>query len=197
MLRADLAADALRVADELGQPAAATPPAAPEHGELLAMRAVLLAVEANASGAAAGAGLRGGALSEAAAGLPAGHMFRSPVLRALGEALGRAGNEAASSDDIGGAARGARRTSWTACRTMILRSPRTMTTVGIHMLSASSADRSVFQQDWVVTRFERLTSGLEPDDPLQPLAQFMLCRSGSRTRCSSTGRKPPTRSSKS
>ena len=171
-LRADLAADALRAADELGQLAAATPPDAPEHGELLAMRAVLLSVRADASTVAAGPDSAAEALSEAAAGLPAGHLLRSPVLGVLSDTLGRQAAQAASSEDV--AAR------LTELADAMERTPhddpafaRALTTVGLQMLMASSSNRSVFQQDLLVARIERLASGLDPDDPLLPLAQFM------------------------
>jgi len=172
-LRTDLAADALRVADELGQLAAATPPDAPaERGELLAIRAVLLAVGANASTAAAGPDSAADALSEAAAGLPAGHLLRPPVLGVLSETLGRQVAQATSSEDVG--ARLAELAD------AMDRTPHddpafahALTTVGLQMLMASSSNRSVFQQDRLVARVERLASGLDPDDPLQPLAQFM------------------------
>ena len=173
VLGTDLAADALRVAGVLGDAASAAPPDTPEHSELLAMRAALLAAQAKASGAGPALSSATGALTEAAAMLQAGHMFRSPVLHALGEALGRQVTKAESSDDIA-----ARLAELADVMDQMPRDDpafaRTLTAVGIHLLSASSADRTVFQQDWVVTRFERLTSGLEPDDPMQPLAQFML-----------------------
>jgi hypothetical protein len=84
VLDADLAAEALRVADDLGEAASAIPVDTPEHGELLAMRAALLAAEARASGSGPALTSAAGALTEAAGRLPAGHMLRYPVLHALG-----------------------------------------------------------------------------------------------------------------
>jgi CHAT domain len=172
-LPADLAADARRVADELDQLAAATPPDAPERGELLAMRAVLLAVAADGPGAPGGLESAVGALSDAAGGLPAGHLLRSSVLGVLGQARGRQVDEAAASDDVAG--------RLTELADAMDRMPhndpafaRAMATVAIQMLSVGSANRSVLQQEWLVTRLERVVSQLDPDDPLRPLAQFML-----------------------
>lgn len=171
-LRTDLAADARRVAGELNQLADATPPEAPERGELLALRAVLLAA-ADASSGPAGLDTAAGALSEAAAGLPAGHLLRPSVLGLLGEARGRQVDQAASSYDV--AAR------LEELADAMDRTPhddpafaRTMATVAIQMLSVSSANRSIGQQEWLITRLERVTSRLGPDDLLQPLTQFML-----------------------
>ena len=173
VLRADLAADALRVADELGQLAAATPTSAPERGELLAVRAVLLAVGADASGAPGGLGSAAAALSEAAAGLPAGHLLRSSVLGVLGQAHSRQVDEAATSDDVVG-----RLAELADAMDRIPHDDpafaRAMATVAIRMLSVGSANRSVLQQEWLVARLERVASRLDPDDPLRPLTQFML-----------------------
>lgn len=172
-LRADLAADARRVAGELHQLAAATPPEAPERGELLAMRAVLLAVAADASGAPGVLESAAGALREAAAGLPAGHLLRSSVLGVLGQAHGRQVDEAASSDDLAG--------RLAEIADALDRMPhddpafaRAMVTVAIRMLSVGSTNRLVLQQEWLVARLERVASRLDPDDPLRPLTQFML-----------------------
>lgn len=172
-LGADLAADAQRVAGDLHQQAVTSPPEAPERGELLAMRAVLLTVAAGASGGPAGLESAAGALSGAAAELPAGHLLRSPVLDVLGQARSRQVSEAGSSEDV--AARLAELAD--AMDRMPHDDPafaHAMATVAIQMLNAGSANRSVLRQEWLVTRLERVASGLDPDDPLQPLTQFML-----------------------
>ncbi len=171
-LHGDLAADASRVAAQLAHAAAAAPPEAPERGELLAMRAVLLAAAADASGDGTALAGAAGALTDAAAGLPAGHLLRSPTLDVLGVTLGRQVSEAASAGHLG--------TRLAEIADAMDRMPhddpaiaRAMTTAGIQLLSVSSTDRSVLQQDWLVSRVERLVSGLDPHDPLQPLAQFL------------------------
>jgi hypothetical protein len=169
-LSADLAADALRVADDLGDVASAVRDE-PQRRELLAMRAVLLALRAKESSTQARV-TAADALSEAASGLPAGHLLRSPVLDVLGDALGRRVTEAKSSGDV--AAQLADVAD--AMDRMPRDDPgfaRALTAVGVQMLSASTADRAVFQQEWLVSRLEALTSGLDPDDPLLPAAQFM------------------------
>jgi hypothetical protein len=171
-LSADLAEDALRVADELGRAAAAVPPATTEHGELLALRAALLAAEAQATGTRTARSGAAGALTEAAAGLPAGHLLRAPVLDLLREALGHEVTAAASSPDVGA--------RLAAIMDVLDRMPRddpafarAMTGLSIQMLSVGSTSRSVLQEDWLVTRLERLVIGSDPGDPLQPFAQYM------------------------
>jgi CHAT domain-containing protein/tetratricopeptide (TPR) repeat protein len=172
-LPADQAADARRVADELGQLAAMTPPDDPERGELLAMRAVLLAVGASASSGPAGLDAASGALSEAAAELPSEHLLRSPLLGVLGQTFGHQVDEAASSEDLTG--------RLAELADAMDRMPHddpafahAMATVAVQMLSVSSSSRSALQQEWLTERLGRIAAGLDPDDPLQPLIQFML-----------------------
>jgi CHAT domain len=114
------------------------------------------------------------ALTEAAGGLRPGHVLRPAVLETLRETLSRQVQAARSSDDI--AARLAEIAD--AMDRMPPGDPasaHTMTMIGMEMLSASTVNRSVLQDERLVSRFERLGSGLDPDDPIRPLARYMQC----------------------
>jgi hypothetical protein len=160
--------DVGRVADDLRSVAADPAVTGPERGELLAIRGALLAARSRAPEREQAAE----ALSEAVSGLPAGHLLRSPALSMLTGLLTRQAPEAESADDLA--------TRLAEAAAVLDRLPhddpeaaRAMTIIGTHILSTSVANRSVLRQDRFVPQFERLAAGLEPGDPLEPLAEFM------------------------
>jgi hypothetical protein len=136
-----------------------------ERGELLAMRAVLLAGRSEAGAA--------GALGDAASRLPQGHLLRSPVLTTLSAALSSQVADLGSGDDLG-----ARLDEVAAVLDRLPHddpeAAHAVTVLGAHILNASISNRAVLQQDRLFAQVERFASDLAPGDPLVPLAEFML-----------------------
>ena len=181
------ARDVSRVADELRRAAAAQVAGTPEPGELLAMRAAVLAAAAAAEPAAADPASTGGAaepgaaglgtpvtdaLSEAVAMLPAGHPVRTAELSVLQQALGRQVTGAVASDDPV-----ARLEDIVAALDRMPsddpETARAVATVGLQVLGAGASHRSVLQQQRLVAQLERVIGRLAPDDPVRPFAQCM------------------------
>lgn len=136
-----------------------------ERGELLAMRAALLAGQSKATASAA--------LGDAASRLPRGHMLRSPLLSFLTSALGGQITGTGPGDDLSA--------RLDEVMGVLDRLPHddpeaahAMTLLGAHILNASTSNRDMLQQDRLFAQVERFASDLAPDDPLVPLGEFML-----------------------
>jgi tetratricopeptide (TPR) repeat protein len=158
-------ADGGQVADSLGVLAGDPATTETERGELLAIRAALLAGQSE-TGAA-------GALGDAASELPHGHLLRSPVLRMLSLVLTRQVDQTGPADDLSA--------RLDEVATVLDRLPHddpeaahAMTVLGMHVLNASVSNRNVLRQDRLFAQFERLAADLAPDDPLAPYAVFMV-----------------------
>jgi hypothetical protein len=157
--------DVGQVAESLGSLAAQPETVDVERGELLAFRAALLAGQSGPGAA--------GALGDAVSGLPPGHLMRSPALNTLRSLLGRQVDQAESAADLG-----ARLDEVAAVLDRLPHddpeAARAMTLLAMHILNASISNRSILQQDRLFAQFERLASGLAADDPLVPVAEFMV-----------------------
>ena len=158
-------ADVGLVAERLGALAAESETAEIERGELLGFRAALLAGQAGPGAS--------DALGDAVSGLPPGHLMRSPLLGALRALLTGQIDEAGSEDDL--------RARLDQVAAVVDRLPgddpetaQAMMFVGTHILNASISNRSILQQDELFARFERLAAVLPPDDPMVPVAEFMV-----------------------
>ena len=158
-------ADASQVAESLGSLAADPETTETERGELLAIRAALLAGQ-SAAGAT-------GALGDAVSGLPPGHLLRSPVLSTLSSLLTRQVDQSGPADDLS-----ARLDEVAAVLDRLPHddpeAAHAMTVLGSHILNASISNRSVLRQDRLFNQIERLASDLAPGDPLAPYAGFMV-----------------------
>jgi hypothetical protein len=157
--------DTGQVADALESLAADPQTDESERGELLAMRAALLAGQSEAGAT--------GALGDAASRLPQGHLLRSPVLSTLSSVLSSQVADMGSGDDL------SERLDEVAA--VLDRLPHddpeaahAMTILGAHILNASTSNRAVLQQDHLFAQIERFASDLAPSDPLVPLAEFMV-----------------------
>lgn len=157
--------DAGPVAESMASLAASLEADEVERGELLALRAALLAGQSAAGSS--------DALGEAASALPPGHLLRSPLLNMLGPLLGGQVDQAGSADDLSA--------RLDEVAGVLDRLPHddpeaahAMTVLGMHVLNASIGDRTVLQRDSLFAQLERHASGLAADDPLAPVAEFML-----------------------
>ncbi|MGH3155706.1 MAG: hypothetical protein ACRDNF_03880, partial [Streptosporangiaceae bacterium] len=171
---AELAGDARRVADELSHAAAGAETETLERGELLALRGLVLAAEAGAFDGKGGEPSAMDSLTDAATGLPVGHLLRSPIGDVLGQLLGHQVSEAVSADDAGARLEEIADT--------VERLPRgdpgfgrALVSAGMRILNVSATSRSMSQREPLVSLFDRLVPKLAPDDPLLPLAQHMRC----------------------
>lgn len=177
------AGDVTRVADELRKAAAAMPDGTSEPGELLAMRAAVLAAADTATSGAATPGTAGpgagsletattDALNEAVARLPVGHPVRTAELGLLQQVLGGQVTGASNSDDPA-----ARLEEVVASLDCLSgddpETARTVAIVGLQVLAAGASYRSVLQQGRLAAQLERVIGRLTPDDPLRVFAQCM------------------------
>jgi tetratricopeptide (TPR) repeat protein len=158
-------ADGGQVAESLGSLAAGPETTEAERGELLAVRAALLAGQ-SATGAA-------GALGDAVSGLAPGHLLRSPMLGTLRSLLTRQVDEPGPADDLSA--------RLDEIATVLDRLPHddpeaahAMTVLSTHILNASISNRNVLRQDRLFAQIERLASDLAPGDPLEPYAGFLV-----------------------
>lgn len=153
------------VAETLGSLAADPGTEEVQRGELLAFRAALLAGQ-SVTGAT-------DELGKAVSGLPVGHLMRSPLLSILSSSLGRQVDEAGSADDLI-----ARLDEVAAALDRLPHddpeAAHAMTVLGAHILGTSTRNRAVFQQGRFFAQLERLAADLAPDDPLAPIAEFMI-----------------------
>ena len=158
-------ADGGQVAESLGSLAADPETTETERGELLAMRAALLAGQ-SATGAA-------GALGDAVSGLAPGHLLRSPVLDTLRSLLTRQVDQTGPGGDFS-----ARLDEVAAVLDRLPHddpeAAHAMTILSSHILNASISNRNMLGQDRLFAQIERLASDLAPGDPLAPYAGFMV-----------------------
>ena len=167
-----LTADVARVAGQLGRMPLTGEPDDLSPGELRAMQAALLAVQARGTGPAP-ADEAARVLTDAAAGLPAGHLFRSSLLYELGQVVDRQVAEAGAADDAAD--------RLTQLLDDMERMPRddpafqrSLVASGLHMLSLGGTNRDLLDAEWLTARFERLAGSLDPDDPMLPVARYLL-----------------------
>src|SRR6266536_3157774 len=167
------AGDVPRVADELRRAASALPAGTAEPGELLAMRAALLAAAGAAEPGAAGLGAPvTDALTEAVARLPVGHPVRTAELGLLQQALGSQVSGATTADDPAGRLEDI----VTALDRMPSGDPETahtVATIGLQVLGLGASHRSVLKQHRLSAQLEQVIGRLAPDDPVRPMAQCM------------------------
>ena len=156
--------DADRVAEQLRGAAGQAGPGMPEPGELLAMRAALLATHSPG----AGDGLD--ALQEAAAQLPEHHLVRPALLNQLAQSLGQEAEQAGTADDV--AAEVGRIVA------VLEQMPREdpqfaqlMTFVATRVFNLMLSHRDAVPLERLTARLG--PDQLAPDDPLKPLAETM------------------------
>lgn len=169
--------DVERVVSDLDRTISLIPEEDPERGELLTMRAMLLAMQPAArpeDSGPQGWDRANDAMGDALARLPPSHPIRSAGLDLLTYGLGRqvAESESDAPDDT--AAR------LDAVVTMLERMPRddpgfarAMTTVAMQVMSVGARRRFTWEQDRLVVRLQEAVVRLAPDDPLRPLAENM------------------------
>lgn len=149
----------------------------PERGELLALRASILAARSATQPGGApqpeeGWRVTTDALGDAVNQLPAGHPMRSAGFDLLQHGFGQ---QVAESDTAEDPAAGLE-----AILAAMERMPRDdpkfarlLATVGLQMLSVGGRHRSAMEQDRLILRLEEAAIRLGPDDPLWPLTECM------------------------
>jgi hypothetical protein len=166
--------DTRALADQLLGLAASRAPDDPAHGELLALRAMLMAARApGAPGSDAAAGLAAAeALQQAATQLPVSHLMRPAVLEQLRRHFGRQADAARSADD---AAAEVERL----IEVLEKAAPgdpefaRTMTAVAIDVLNVWLSRRGAVPLERLAEQLRRATGQLSPDDQMRPVAEAM------------------------
>ena len=165
------AADAHRVAAELRDAAYHRVPDQPEHAELLAMGAAVLARQVQ-DGRRESLAPAADAIGEAATRLPEGHMIRSALLSQLNQVLRNQVADAEKAQDV--AAEIER------IMTTLERLPRDdpgfatlMTVVGVQLLGLWAAHRTAMSVDRLIVQLEGARSRLAADDPLRPIGESM------------------------
>ncbi len=163
-----------RVADDLRRAArwAAehSPPETPEPGELLAMRAALLAARSSQDGRQGGLKPIADALHEAAARLPEGHLIRAPLLNQLQQVLWRQVSAAESADDIAAEVERVMET----LEQMPRDDPqfaRMLTFAAVHLLGVQLSHRSAVPLDRVISHLDQTVQRLAPDDQMRFLGE--------------------------
>lgn len=183
MMRAGQAGqDIDRVAEELLSASEQDRPDPIESGELLAIRAELLAARACSggnltTGQAAPGGLAPSidALQKAASGLPEGHVFRSGLFGLLQQSLRqevRGVEQAGSAEDI--AAELGR--VMDVLEQMPSDDPqfaRTLTFATVNVLAAETSHRGTVPLDRIVRQLEQSAHRLAPDDPMKIVGEAM------------------------
>jgi hypothetical protein len=165
--------DVDRVARDLEHAASILGEDSPDGGELLAMRAALLAARISEQPGASDSGQWQpvtDALAEAMGRLPAGHPMRSAEFDLLRHALGRQVDEADAADDAAARVE--------TIMTALERTPRddpgfarAMTSLSLQVLSLGGRHRSMLEHDRIVAQLETALTQLAPDDPLKRFAQ--------------------------
>ena len=164
--------DVDQVADQLQSAARGHPPEGIEPGELLAMRAGLLAARASSDGRPDKLGPTAEAVQDAVALLPEGHLLRGPLLHQLSHSLRQQVDHAESADDF--AAEIER--IMDVLEQMPPDDPqfaRTLTFAAVYLLGAQPAHRSAVPLDRLITQLERTVDRVAPDDPLRFLGESM------------------------
>jgi hypothetical protein len=164
--------DVDRVAGQLQSVARQHPPDTIEQGELLAMRAALLAGRASSDGHQDELRPAAEALQEAAVGLPEGHPVRGPLLNQLAQSLCQQLDQAESADDI--AAEVERIV--VALEQMPRDDPQfaqMLMLVGVIVLNMQLSHRDVVPLDRLITHLEQTVSRLAPDDPMRSFGESM------------------------
>jgi len=164
--------DVDRVAGQLQNAARRIPPDLPGHGELVAMRAALLAARAASDGYQDQLRPTAAALGEAAARLPEGHLIRSGLLDQLLQSVNQQADRAESADDVAAEVE--------QIMDMLERMPRddpqfarTLTSAAVRLLSAQLLHRAEVPLDRVITQLDRTVKRLAPDDPMKFAGESM------------------------
>jgi CHAT domain len=167
-----ISGDIGRVTDDLWLAAGQAAPEDPDRAELLAMRAVLLSIQAEESGLAGERRSSADALRDAAVQLPVSHPARDVLLSGLGLALNRQAAAAGSADDAAAEA------EWIV--DTLERLPpdapeygQILASVATRLLSLQLSSRSAIPVDRIVAQLEVAMERLAPDDPARLLAEFM------------------------
>ena len=157
------------VADELDRAAALTPQ---DATELLAARAALLALDAQAPQGATRSVQANDALHDAMARLPAGHPGRAAGLSLLRSGLqGQVNDAGAAADPI---------TSLDEVMRVMERMPaddpdfaQLRTAIGVQALGLGTTRRSVAADDRIAAQLDQAIAGLGPNEPLRALAEMV------------------------
>jgi tetratricopeptide (TPR) repeat protein len=168
----DLGSVTDRVARELRGAAELHPADQPEHGELLGMRAALLAGRCYADGRPGSLDPVADAITEAVARLPEGHVIRPALLGQLGQALRQQATAAEGADDVAAEIERIMAT--------LERAPRDdpgfaahMVVVGVQLLDLWASHRTAIPADRLITLLEQANNRMAPDDPLKPIGESM------------------------
>jgi tetratricopeptide (TPR) repeat protein len=171
----DLGSVADRVAGELRGAAELHPSDQPEHGELLGLRAALMAGRAHADGRPESLDPVADAVTEAAGRLPEGHMIRSALVGQLGQALRQQATAAEGAEGADDAAAEIERIMAT-----LERAPHDdaefaaqMVVVGIQLLDLWASHRTAIPADRLITLLEHANNRMAPADPVRPIGESM------------------------
>ena len=161
-----------RVADHLQSVACKNPPDMIEQGELLAMRAALLAGRASSEGHQDELRPSAEALQEAAANLPEGHPIRGALLDQLGWSLRQQMNHAESAGEFA--------VEVERIMDTLERMPRDdpqfarmLTIAAVYLLGAHPAHRTSVSLDRVISQLDRTLKRLAPEDPMRLIGDSM------------------------
>jgi hypothetical protein len=161
-----------RVAGQLQNTARQFPPDQPGHGELLAVRAALLAARAASEGYQDQLRPAAEALGAAAARLPEGHLIRSGLLDQLLQSVSQQVDRATSADDVAAEAE--------QIMDMLERMPRddpqfarTLTMAAVRLLTARLLLQAAVPLDRVIIQLDRTVKRLAPDDPMKLIGEAM------------------------
>ena len=161
----DWVADGLRRA--AGRPGAEEP----EPGELLGMRAALLATGTGQNAEPDELKPAADALQEAATRLPEGHAIRGPLLDELREAIGRQVTAAESAGDI--VAEVERIVQALEQMPRDAEAARTLAAAAVNVLGLQLAHRSGIPFERVIGQLEQAMTRLPAEDPLRPVAECL------------------------
>ena len=164
--------DVDQVADQLQSAARRRPPDGIEQGELLAMRAGLLATRASSDGRPDKLGPTAAAVQDAVALLPEGHLLRGPLLHQLSHSLRQQVDHAESADDF--AAEIER--IMDVLEQMPPDDPqfaRTLTFAAVYLIGTSPGHRAAAPLDRLIAQLDRTAIRLAPEDPVRHLGESM------------------------
>jgi hypothetical protein len=164
--------DVDRVADQLQNAARQHPPDMIEQGELLGLRAALLAARASNDGYQDQLRPTAEALQEAAARLPAGHLVRGALITQLGQSLSEQVHQAGSADDVAGEIE----QIVAALEQLPRDDPQfayQLTYVATRVLHMQLSHRDTVPLDRLISQLKQTVSRLQPDDPMRSLGESM------------------------